>query len=217
VRAGTEAIEGSEAGEALSDWEAIRAAGDIQYAPLPPITQPEPPAWLEALGRFLGELLEPLARALGTSWPVLSKVLLALAAIAVLWICWRLLAPLLRGWRSGPSDPEPAWAPDRSEALALLEDADRLAGEGRYAEATHLLLRRSIAQIAQVRPDWLHPASTAREIAALPALPAPARLAFSAIAQRVERSRFALRALDGGDWTEARAAYAAFAVADLRA
>ena len=43
-------------------------------------------------------------------------------------------------------------------------------------------------------------------------LPERARSAFAAIASRVERSLFALRALDAEDWQAARAAYADFAL-----
>ena len=95
----------------------------------------------------------------------------------------------------------------------MLDDADRLAAEGRFDEATHLLLQRSVGQIAAARPEWLEPSSTAREIAALPALPEPARHAFGVIAERVERSLFALRRLGPDDWQAARAAYADFALA----
>jgi hypothetical protein len=95
--------------------------------------------------------------------------------------------------------------------LALLDDADRLAAEGRYDEATHLLLQRSVGLIAAARPDLLEPSATAREIARLPALPETARRAFSVMADRVERSLFALRRLTPDDWHAARAAYAEFA------
>ena len=101
-------------------------------------------------------------------------------------------------------------------ALALLEDADRLAAEGRFDEATHLLLKRSVGQIAAARPDLLEPSSTAREIAELPALSEAARGAFALIAGRVERSLFALRRLSVDDWDAARAAYADFALAARR-
>jgi hypothetical protein len=110
------------------------------------------------------------------------------------------------------AEAQPEWTPDRADAVALLEDADRLAAEGRYGEAAHLLLQRSVRHIAEARPDWLQPASTAREIAVLPMLPERARRAFAAIAERVERSLFALRELDLADWQAARAAYADFAL-----
>ena len=100
-------------------------------------------------------------------------------------------------------------------ALALLEDADALAAQGRFDEAVHLLLQRSVHHIASARPDWLSPSSTAREISLLPGLPAAARQAFLLITREVERSLYALRALAADDWHRARAAYAAFALQDL--
>jgi len=205
------------AADPLKGWEAIRADSDIQFAPIQLPKQEPPPAWLEDLFEFLGRMLKPVAETLGVSWPVLQWVLLGLGALALAWILWRLLAPVARIRLRREASPEEEWAPDRGEALALLEDADRLAAEGRFDEATHLLLRRSVGQIAAARPDWLEPSSTAREIAMLPALPERARLAFAAIAERVERSLFALRRLDAGDWQAARAAYADFALADLGA
>jgi len=209
-------IEGSTAAkDAARDWQGVRDLDDIQYAPLPPFKPPEPPSWLKSLNEFLRDLLSPLGELLGMSWPVMSKVLIALAILLVLFLLWRLIEPVISARRNRVQDEEPEWAPDRSAAAALLEEADRLAAEGRYDEATHLLLQRSVRQIADARPDWLIPASTAREIAALPMLPDRARAAFSAIAVRVERSLFALRELDRKDWDAARAAYADFALAEL--
>lgn len=217
VTKATPAIQGAEAAHDVArDWAAVRASADIQYAPVVPPKPPVPPAWLEALGRFLRDLFEPLGRALGLSWPVLQWILIGLAVIGVLLIAWRLLAPVLFKRRVAAA-PEVEWSPDRSAALALLEDADRLAIDGQFAEATHLLLRRSVQQIADARPDLVHPASTAREIAGLAALPERARAAFTHISSRVERSRFALRGLDEGDWQVARAAYAEFALERLPA
>lgn len=200
----------SAADQAARDWQAVRGNGDIQFEPLPLPPTPKPPEWL----KWLQDLFEPLAQLLGTSWSVLQWVLLALAVLAVLWAAWRLAEPLLEGRRKQAA-AEPEWVPDRDAALALLEDADRLAQAGRFDEATHLLLRRSVAQIAAARPDWVHPASTAREIAGIAQLPAPARDAFGLIAIRVERSLFALRSLDAGDWQAARDAYARFALERL--
>ena len=197
----------------------MRAAPDIQYAPLPLPQQspPQPPAWLQWLGKLLESLFAPLGRWLGIGWPLLEKLLIALAFLAAALIAWQLLRRLaLRARRPAPARAE-EWRPDRAEALALLEDADRLAAEGRYDDAVHLLLRRSVGQIEAARPGTLAPAATAREIAGLPALPAAARHAFAVIAARVEQSLFALRALTLADWEAARAAYADFARAPLAA
>jgi hypothetical protein len=204
----------------VSEWKAVRAASDIQYTPLPPVEvePPRVPEWLRLLGRALEAIFEPVGRLLGMSWPVFQYVLIALAVLLALFVLWWLLAPLMDKWRYRPRPPEEeVWTPGRAEAAALLEDADRLAAEGRYGEAAHLLLRRSVRQISDARPDWLIPATTAREISRLPMLPESGRRAFATIAERVERCLFALRDLDARDWAVARAAYADFARIELRA
>jgi hypothetical protein len=203
--------------DAARDWQALRADGDIQFTPMPPIKPPQTPGWLkrflEWLDAVLKKLFGPVGETMGLSWPVVEKVLIALAVIIALALLWFLLVrPLLDARRSRVAEAQPEWTPDRADAVALLEDADRLAAEGRYGEAAHLLLQRSVRHIAEARPDWLQPASTAREIAVLPMLPERARRAFTAIAERVERSLFALRELDLADWQAARAAYADFAL-----
>ena len=203
------------AGDVARDWEAVRRSAELQFAPVPPVKQPDPPAWLEALQRFLEAVFGPLAKWLIKGWPIIEKLLIVAAVLLVLYLLWRLLGPLVIRLRDRQAEPD-AWAPSREQALALLSDADRLAGEGRYDEAAHLLLQRSVGQIREARPGALIPASTAREIAGLAQLPQSARAAFSVIAGRVERSLFALRALDAEDWTVARAAYADFALAELR-
>jgi hypothetical protein len=194
----------------------MRDAGDIQFAPVAPEPPPETPDWLRRFGEWFQDLLEPLGRALGMSWPTLQYVLIGLGGLLALVVLWFLIAPLVERWRLRQrAAPEEEWTPDRDVAEALLADADRLAREGRYDEAVHLLLQRSVADIATARPDWLLPASTAREIALFPKLPERARQAFAVIAERVERSLFALRRLDEADWTAARGAYAQFALAEL--
>jgi len=202
---------GMTAGATAQDWEAVRADPAIQYAPVPPVEPSKPPEWLEKLQQWLADLLQPLGEALGLSWPTLKWILIGLAVLGVAFLAWRLISPVIGRMRKG-NDNGTEWAPDREEALALLEDADALAAVGQFEEATHLLLIRSVGQIRAARPDWLGPSSTAREIAMLPALPDAARNAFSAIAERVERSLFALRRLDAADWQAARAAYADFAL-----
>lgn len=205
-----------EAGEA---WEAVRADEAIQFDPIEIPDEPPPePGWLDALFRWLADALEPVGRAFGLSWPVLKWVLLALALGAVALLAWRMLAPVL-GWRpvTGHSAETDGWRPDTGEALALLEDADALAASGRFDEATRLLLKRSVGQIAHARPDLVEPATTGRELSTMDDLPDAARTAFGAIAGRVERSLFALRSLNADDWQAAREAYAAFALARLSA
>jgi len=193
----------------------MRDAGDIQFAPVPPDPVPVTPEWLKALGRFLEWLLSPLGRVLGASWSWVELALLIGAGLGLLWIAWALLWPMWRARKSRIKVAAPEWAPAREEALALLGDADTLAAQGRFDEAAHLLLQRSVGQIARARPDWLNPSSTAREIGGLAGLPHAARAAFAEIAAMVERARYALRALDTDDWAKAREAYARFALERL--
>ena len=209
-------------GSPPAGWEALRADGNIQFVPVTiPEIPPREPSWFERLlGKlfdFLGELLGPVGQALGASWWWLQWVLLGLVVIIALVLLARLLGPGFgrKGKRAEADMDADEWRPDTAASLALLEDADRLAAEGRFDNATRLLLQRSVGHISTARPDWVEPSSTARELAALPALPDAARAAFRVIAERVERSLFALRSLERADWEAARAAYAEFALARL--
>lgn len=202
-------------------WAEVRNDGDLQFDQVAiPDIPPREPSWFEeALSKlfaWLAELLAPVGQWIGASWWWLQWVLLAIAIGFAVIMLVRMFGPGT-WWRRKPSAAEAAdeWQPDRAATLALLEDADRLAAEGRFDEATRLLLQRSVGHIATARPDWVEPSSTARELAALPALPDGARTAFGVIAERVERSLFALRKLDRPDWEAARGAYAEFALAQL--
>lgn len=217
---GPSAIEGSAASNAGRDWEQLRKTADIQFAPIDykPKPPPEPPAWLQAIMDFLEKLLSPLGKLLGLNATAMLWIMGLVIGACVLLLVWRIVAPLIEARRVANATIVPdEWTPDRSAAQALLEDADRLAAEGRFDEATHLLLQRSVDEIARARPGLLHPATTAREIAGNRALPERARTAFSAIAARVERSFFALIPLGAEDWQAARTAYADFALAEISA
>jgi hypothetical protein len=238
VSAPEPAIRGAQAAQdAATAWKDVRADPSIQFGPLPvdlpsqaplpsasgspvPIqTVPKPPPPEPShLGEWLRQIFEPIGKALGLAWPVMQWVLIAIGAALVLYAMWRLIAPWLArrsGTRADDLAQAAAWSPDRAAAQQLLGDADALAAKGKFAEATHLLLKRSVEHIAAARPDWVLPASTTREISALPALPETARSAFGLIAQRVEISLFALRQLNQGDWQAARAAYADFALEQM--
>jgi hypothetical protein len=209
-------------GSAPAGWQELRADDNLQFAPveIPPI-RPREPTWfeqmLQEIANVLGDLLGPVGQAFGAWWWWLQWVLLGVAVGFAGVLLVRLYGPGFgrNGKRKTDNPAAEEWRPDSAASIALLEDADRLAAEGRFDDATHLLLQRSVAQIASARPDWVEPSSTARELAALPALPDAARSAFGVIAARVERSLFALTTLDRADWEAARAAYAEFALARL--
>ena len=106
------------------------------------------------------------------------------------------------------------WRPEEAQAAQLLDEADVLAGQGRYDEAARLLLHRSIGEIDAHRPDLVRPALTSRDIAGHPLLPGGPAAAFARIAALVERSLFARRPLGVDDWQDCRTAYREFAFAD---
>jgi hypothetical protein len=188
---------------------------DIQFTPLTPAPKPvaQTPRWLRDLVEWLNAHMAPFGNWLAEHFRAFEIAAVALLVLLAGWMIWRWLRGYRRAERAdGHNDEAAVWRPDAAMAAALLSDADRLAAEGRFDEAVHLLLRRSFDDIAMTRPDWLTPASTAREIARLGALPAAARAAFGVITAEVERSRYALHPLGQPDWTRARAAYAGFAV-----
>lgn len=185
----------------------VLADPSIQFA-LPTVPRPHPPAWVEALIRLIRE-----------AWPVLRVLVwvgLGVIALAILLQISRRLLGIRLPWRKGAaddaSDAEPEWRPDGAPTRALLAEADRLAAQGRYAEAARLILHRSVEDIAARRPGLVRPATTSRDLAATPGLPAAARPAFAAISGVVETSLFADRGATGEAWAKARAAYTDFAL-----
>ena len=210
-------IAGSTDERFAEDWQAVRDNGAIQFEPVPPPEPRQPPDWLLAIGRWLNEALAGFIDLFGSAWPVVKIGLIAAGLVLLALLgrrLWQLYSDRQRASRSDPADD---WQPDETEALALLEEADALAAAGRYGEAVHLLLERSVGQIRLARPDWLAPSTTSREIARLAALPDRARSAFAIIAAQVERALFARAELAERDWLDARGAYADFAAVGLPA
>jgi hypothetical protein len=197
---------------------------DLQRAPPPP----QPPEWLLDFLKWLGRTLEPVGRFFGwlTSFmpdaPYARIVLWTIIAAAALALLWVIVDRLRHGqWRwpwkrrlriEAELVEEPDWEPDAAPVRSWLREADAMAAEGRYAEAVHHLLFRSIEDIQRRRPRVVRPALTSRELAAEPAIPPPARALFAGIARLVERSLFGGRPVGADDWTSARSAYADFAL-----
>lgn len=176
---------------------------EVQAAAPPP----PPPDWLEAVARFLGAL-EPVFKVI--FW-------LGLAAVvgAILWLIARETLRIRIPDRHRPTPPvESGWRPAPAQAMALLSDADALAEQGRYDEAVHLILLRSIGDIDGRLPNTVRPALTARDIGGLSRLPEAARPAFRRIARVVEASLFGGRPVDQPAFLDCRQAYEAFAFPD---
>lgn len=190
----------------------LLAAKDLQFD-FVGFTPPPPPDWLL-------DFLKAIGRAFVAAAPVLQYVFWVGLAVVVGLIAWFLIRDLVRirlERRARPASlahgPD-AWRPAPERAQALLSDADALAAEGRFAEAAHLILVRSVDDFAGRRPGVVRPALTSRDLARLEAMPAEAQKAFSLIAQAVERSLFGGRDLDADRFAECRRAYHDFALAE---
>jgi len=208
-------------------YKSLRADPAVQFNLVPPAPQQKPPAWLEAFFKWLADVFEPVGKFLAkiaSYFPdaAYARILLwAVLGIAAIIVAWALYNRLRHGrWslrlprRAVPADmPEDDWVPTEQSTRAWLEEADALAAAGRYAEAVHHLLFRSIDDIASRRPNLVRPALTSREIAAARGIPARAGQLFAGITALVERSLFGGRAVAEGDWLQAREAYANFALA----
>ncbi len=182
------------------------SGGDLQFDQAA-VSVPKPPGWLH----WLTDLLEALGPVLKWAFWIGLAVVVALILYFIVREILRLRAPLAR---AKPLDmgPEPEWRPDAKAARDLLAAADQLAAEGRFGEAAHLILLRSVEDIEGRRPRTVRPALTTREIASLAALPASARPAFASIGQLVERSLFGGAQVLADEFADCRRAYEAFAL-----
>ncbi|MEE9272312.1 MAG: hypothetical protein V3U57_03470 [Robiginitomaculum sp.] len=105
----------------------------------------------------------------------------------------------------------PTYHPDLETAKTLIKDADKLAAAGRFEEAVHMLLFRSIGDIERKRPHAIKRSLTSREISELSILTPKAKDGFTFIGRMVESSFFGGRRLGAQDYTRSKAAYENFA------
>lgn len=209
---------------------AMRARGDIQMEMRQAPAPEPPPQWLVRFIKWLNETLEPVGRffswinSLLPDWPFIQIIFWTFIAFMALLFLWMAVQRYREGeWRLPRLKRRPAllpaeggegeWHPDAAPARAWLQEADALAAQGRFAEAAHHLLLRSVDDLASRRPHLVRPALTSRDLSRTDAIPAMARQLFAQIAAVVERSLFGGRAVGAEDWTACRTAYADFAQA----
>jgi len=188
-------------------WRALLRHREIQFAFPDAPAIPPGPQWLRDLAKFLHNHAH--------FFEIIGWTLLVAAGLTLAYFLIRHL--LRRGWAQAdnyPLRPMPAWQPSVEQARLLLRDADALAGEGRFADAAHLLLLVCIQEIGERRPGLVLPALTSREIAHLDALSPQARSVFSHIALVVERGLFGGRDLTAGDFAQVRDAFEQFTIPD---
>jgi hypothetical protein len=173
------------------------------YVPPKPPSTRSPPGWLTALAHLF-KLAAPVLE-------VIFWIGVAAAVLLILYLVARELGFIRWGARRNFGRADFQYQPDADVARTLLADADALAAEGRFAEAVHVLLQRSIEDMRARRPRAVAPSLTSRDIAVLPALPETVRPAFAAMARVVEHSLFGGRPVAPSDFAAARQSYEAFA------
>lgn len=173
---------------------------------------PETPGWIKWLSRVIGNIFEFL----GPVFKILFYLVIAGVIGGILYFLFG-EAIRVRFGKDGHNEARTGddeildVRPDAQTARSLLEEADALARAGKFAEAVHLLLFRSIEDIQGHLENGVPGSLTAREIGGLSNLPERARRALSPIIVIVERSFFGGRDVDETSWSEARASYEDFA------
>jgi hypothetical protein len=120
------------------------------------------------------------------------------------------------------ADDEPERPPGRDELqlAAVIErprdDADELAAQGRFADAIHTLLLRTLHELASQHLVRVTPAMTSREILARVSLLGEAREALAGLIVAVEQTWFGDDVPHGDDYQRCRAQFDRFAAAYRR-
>lgn len=171
-------------------------------------TPQPPPDWLN-----------PIIQIFQAIAPFLNYIFWAGVAFVVGLIVYAIVREVLRrlpqsaGEAKAVEDvPVPEYHPAAARAHALLEEADRLAAEGKFGEAVRVLLHRSIEDMEKVFPTAIMPSMTSREISTIEHLSDHGRKTFTLIARAVERSLFAGQPLSADTYTDCRRAYEGFAM-----
>lgn len=141
---------------------------------------------------------------------------LMFAAIAAL-IIW--LATELSGyWRDRPAaDKETLLGSDADAVIARpLGDAEALAGQGRFGDAIHTLLLRTLSELSARLERPLPPALTSREILREVAVPDDARTALAGLITAVEVSHFGDVVPGAAEYQHCLASFRRFAAAYTR-
>lgn len=194
-----------------------RASGrsELGENPLPrgrpshdPPPQREPP-------RFNRNQSSPFS-GLGEFARVLLWGFVILAAIALVIFIVREMLPYVRARRQRKAEAEGFFTPDeegaeRPPGADLLDEADRLAARGAFAEAIHLLLLYSLRKLETRLQSGLKRSLTGREIIRRANLPKRMRDLLSVLVRASELGHFGGREADETEYKKCRSAFEAIA------
>lgn len=145
--------------------------------------------------------------------PTVQTVVLVLA-LAVVALLAMAIASRLGGSGAEVAATEPVSArdpPDDELVTRPLDDAERLAAEGRFSEAIHLLLLRTLDELRRRSGRPIPRALTSREIVSRVPVPEAARGELSGLVTAVELSRFGGAEAGAGDYDRCRESFRRFA------
>jgi len=190
-------------------FRAMKRDEKLQFE-LPPAPEPPKLDWLENFFKVFAEFIFAILPILKVIFFVGLGAIIALILYAIAKVIYE------TRFQRAPKDiveqtPPPLYTPDQEQARILLEDVDAMAAEGRFEEAVHELLFRSIQDIDIRRPNTIRRSLTSREIAALKILTPETREAFAKIGGVVETSYFGGKSIGQAEFDICRAAYAQFA------
>lgn len=188
-------------------YRAVKRNDAYQYELADAIPQRPASKFEKAIGRFFASIFSFFA-------PLLEIIFwlgLGALGLAALYLVGRAIyeTRFVRHEEKADETPEiPLYQPAQAQARILLDEVDKLAAEGRYGEAVHTLLFRSIQDIDRNRPNIVRRSLTSREIGSLSVLTTKARTAFSTIAGVSELAHFGGVPVNESGFKIARTAYA---------
>lgn len=175
-----------------------------------------------ATPRRRGELAgQREGRPFGTFGSIAQMLLWVLmAAVVILCVFWlgRELGNFDGEAKLADTDDDAAdpRAPDRRVVERPLGDAEELARRGLFGEAIHVLLLRTLQELARRLPERLPPSLTSREILARVRIPDDARSALAGLVGAVEVSHFGNLEPGEADFLHCRQHFQRFASAYMR-
>ncbi len=170
---------------------------------------PKPPGWLAAIFKAIGKFFDIFG-------PVLKYIiwggLILLTGLGIYYFIdkfkWNGGRPESSNKIARKEIRRAATAPkDRQTRPPTLEDADKMAARGNFADAVHFLLLASIDYIQNKLKGLLEISETSREISQNNIIAERDRLLLSPMVRQVEKSLFAHIAPERDDFEECRIKY----------
>lgn len=193
------------------DWERQMARENRQFRSMPRELGPRTPRERRARPPPSSSSDSQGSSGGGDGLRSLFEILVYLAiGVAALTI----IVSLIRNWGRKEATVKPKVSDGGEAARASLEaprsEAEALADQGRYAEAVHVLLLKTIEALVTTQPGGVPEAWTSREIQLRAPMPEAARAPFGVLVDSVEQGLFGGRAVDEDAWARCLARFREF-------